>query len=762
MISIRIGTASMIAIAALAGAMCVEAAGQATIVAPAGAASSKIPIALTVLQLTGTAVREQPRAKFDAFRSALDGYDRAVQNRIRLPGTESEAGVLAASRQLRSASLSFLDSVRNATDEGDRSRALKDVDEFDGAGKRMIAAADDQRGLLVDYSSRVLAMATRTRIAIDQAWMLFGRVFARDSLIALKAEIAELRTRSDRLDGARGSDLDAVLDALAATEEAIGTTLIGDQFGLTKSQGGEWFARMQEDLASLSGTRTKLQRLDVHQSVMATRFADLESQLKRPIDLVPQVVERTETVLPQEPEVQQPASAAVQEPAAAPIVPDAVLETPPIAPRPQSVADGRSHDIAWVSGAIVLLVVALVVVGTRRRWRKGSSSTSSSTTEDGTTESDSMALAFDRVAARLTHAEHALAQFEPLPDSEERALAPSHDIERIESPKRARISVLFEDVDRRVPKRAPAKNRGEGTAVTSDRHRTRPDEDLRRMLQNDELELVVQPELDPDTLEVESVVARVSWRGADGGRGASGQALEVSEESELIVPIGDWALRSAMEMVSRWHHGSGSQVRVSVDVCSAQLADPQFAERAKALLHEYQLPSRYVEICLTEAALRDVTTRDEDALRRVRALGLGVALNDFGRGYSSLAELEQMPLTRIKLDRSLANEIDPGVRLSTIASNLVDWARRVGLRLSPAEIGVPEQLAQALLEAHSCALHHFVQLGRAEERAEPIQAQHESTPSYGSFIVFRDSVVLREIEPRRGDVVVTRAATRAD
>ena len=94
-----------------------------------------------------------------------------------------------------------------------------------------------------------------------------------------------------------------------------------------------------------------------------------------------------------------------------------------------------------------------------------SSSTSSPTTEDGTTESDSMALAFDRVAARLTHAEHTLAQFEPLPDSEERLVVSSHDIERIESPKRARISVLFEDVDRRVPKRAPAKNRGEGTAL---------------------------------------------------------------------------------------------------------------------------------------------------------------------------------------------------------------------------------------------------------------------------------------------------------
>ncbi len=207
MITARIGNASIIAVVTLAGVIGVApetgAADPAMNVAPAvvGAAESA-PVPPPAITMTGVDA-EQPRAKFDAFRAALDGYNVAVRNRIQKSDAESVARFQAASRQVTRAGRAFLESIRNATDEADRSRASKDIDEFDGAGKRLVIAADDQRELLVDYSNRVRAMTARTRDAIDEAWMLFGRVFARDSLIALKAELAELRRRSERLDAAR-------------------------------------------------------------------------------------------------------------------------------------------------------------------------------------------------------------------------------------------------------------------------------------------------------------------------------------------------------------------------------------------------------------------------------------------------------------------------------------------------------------------------------------------------------------------------------
>ena len=253
MISVRIGSVSMVAIAGFAGAICVasetETAESPMSVAPIVAARpSEIPTAAPTRTATGTVAGERSRTKLDALRAALDVYENAVHHRMLLPGTESEARFLAASRRVTSARGTFMEGVGNAMDEGDRSGMSNDIDEFNDAGERMVRAADDKRALLADYSDRVRAMAVRTREAIDRAWMLFGRVFARDSLVALKAEITELRRRAQRLDGARGSDLDAVSDALAAAEGAIRTTLSDDQSGLTNSQGGEWVSRMQDDL----------------------------------------------------------------------------------------------------------------------------------------------------------------------------------------------------------------------------------------------------------------------------------------------------------------------------------------------------------------------------------------------------------------------------------------------------------------------------------------------------------------------------------
>ncbi len=761
MTTARIGNASIIAVVTLAGVIGVApetgAADPAMNVAPAvvGAAESA-PVPPPAITVTGVDA-QQPRARFDAFRAALDGYNVAVRNRIQKSDAESVARFQAASHQVTRAGRAFLESIRNATDEADRSRASKDIDEFDGAGKRLVIAADDQRELLVDYSNRVRAMTARTRDAIDEAWMLFGRVFARDSLIALKAELAELRRRSERLD-ARGSELDGVLDALAAGEQAIEATLEGDRSELTKSQGRVWFGRMLEDLASLADTRTKLQRSDVHQSVMATRFADLGSRLKRPIELVSRFV-RTESPS-QEHQAQLPAS--VPEPASTAIVLDAAIETPPVPPPRREGVDGGGLVGGWVTGAIALLLVVLAVVGGERRRRARSS-----TTEVGTVETDSIAIACDRVAERLTHAEQTLAQLEPLSHHSEKLLTgPPDDIEQIESPQEgSRISVSFDDVDRPAPKRAPAKTRLANTAARTDPHQDPHQapcsEDLLRMLGDDALALALQPELNPDTLEVESVVARVSRRDAVAGLGARGEIFALPEEPDTILPICEWALRSAVEMASRWHQGAWPQVRISMDVPPAQLTEPNFVARLRALLDEYRLPPQCIEIGITDAALRDIKTRVGEVLLQLHALGLGIALNDFGKSYSSLALLEQMPLTRIKLDPSLANEVDAGLRSSTIARNLIGWARRVGLRVTQDPIGAPEQFALALREMSSCSLRHFVRLGQSAEATE-VGLQHESASSYGTVIVFRHSFVLKVSEPGLHDVAVTRAAVRGD
>ena len=121
----------------------------------------------------------------------------------------------------------------------------------------------------------------------------------------------------------------------------------------------------------------------------------------------------------------------------------------------------------------------------------------------------------------------------------------------------------------------------------------------------------------------------------------------------------------------------------------------------KALLAEYRLPPRCIEIELTETVLQTGSVTLE-ALRQLRAHGIAIALDDFGTGYSSLSSLQQLPLTRIKLDRSLVNDIDTSARSLAIARSIISLARSLGLQITAEGIERPEQLALLLREGTMC------------------------------------------------------------
>jgi EAL domain-containing protein (putative c-di-GMP-specific phosphodiesterase class I) len=133
-------------------------------------------------------------------------------------------------------------------------------------------------------------------------------------------------------------------------------------------------------------------------------------------------------------------------------------------------------------------------------------------------------------------------------------------------------------------------------------------------------------------------------------------------------------------------------VRVAINVSARQLLDPRFVDRLRGLLAEYQLPSRCIEIELTENVLQTGPATIE-TLRQLRALGIAIALDDFGTGYSSLASLEQLPLTRVKLDRSLIQSIDTSDRSLAIARAIVGLCGNLGLEVTAEGVERAEQLA---------------------------------------------------------------------
>ncbi len=240
---------------------------------------------------------------------------------------------------------------------------------------------------------------------------------------------------------------------------------------------------------------------------------------------------------------------------------------------------------------------------------------------------------------------------------------------------------------------------------------------LRRAIERGEFELLFQPEVRVETLETALVEALIRWRMPDGSLATPDQFLAVAEESGLIMEISDWVLQSAIETAAHWHHGAWPEVRVAINVTPRQLVDVGFVGRLRDLLRTHRLPPRCIEIELTESVLQ-TGAPTIDALKRLRAHGVAIALDDFGAGYSSFASLEQLPLTRVKMDRSLIAGIDNSPRSAAIAQAIVAMCQGLGLDITAEGIERPEQFAM-LLEHRGMFLQGYL-LARPTSRDELI------------------------------------------
>ena len=215
---------------------------------------------------------------------------------------------------------------------------------------------------------------------------------------------------------------------------------------------------------------------------------------------------------------------------------------------------------------------------------------------------------------------------------------------------------------------------------------------LRHAVERGEFELVFQPEVNATTLTTGLVEALLRWRLPDGRRASPGEFLAIAEESGLIMEISDWVLRTSIETASRWHHGAWPEARVAINLSSRQLLDSRFVAHVMDLLREHRLPAQCIEIELTENVLQTGIATIE-VLRQLRAHGVAIALDDFGTGYSSLASLEQLPLTRVKLDRTLIASIHTSARSAAIARAIVGLCHGIGLEVTAEGIECPAQLA---------------------------------------------------------------------
>ena len=212
---------------------------------------------------------------------------------------------------------------------------------------------------------------------------------------------------------------------------------------------------------------------------------------------------------------------------------------------------------------------------------------------------------------------------------------------------------------------------------------------LRHAIERSEFELVFQPEVGVDSLRVELVEALLRWRQPDGRLAAPGEFLAVAEASGFIAALDNWVMGAAIEAAAAWHRGVWPEVRVAINVSSRQLLDLSFVDRLTELMARNRLPVRCLEIELTETVLQTGASTIR-TLHALKAAGFSIGLDDFGTGYSSLTSLAELPLSRVKLDRSLIANTDE--RGAAIALTIVNLCEHLKLQVTAEGIENAEQL----------------------------------------------------------------------
>ncbi len=177
--------------------------------------------------------------------------------------------------------------------------------------------------------------------------------------------------------------------------------------------------------------------------------------------------------------------------------------------------------------------------------------------------------------------------------------------------------------------------------------------DLRQALLRDELRLHYQPLVDANTREVMSYEALVRWEHPERGTISPADFIPLAEESGLIVPIGEWVVRTACEEASTWAH----DVKVAVNLSPAQFKSGRLPEMIAEALSFSGLSADRLELEITESVLLQNSEATLKALHRLRGLGVKIALDDFGTGYSSLSYLRSFPFDKLKIDRSFVQDL---------------------------------------------------------------------------------------------------------
>jgi len=215
---------------------------------------------------------------------------------------------------------------------------------------------------------------------------------------------------------------------------------------------------------------------------------------------------------------------------------------------------------------------------------------------------------------------------------------------------------------------------------------------LRGAVERNEFELHYQPRVAVASNHVVGMEALLRWNSQELGLVCPKQFIPVAEETGLIVPIGEWVLRTACAQSKGWEELGLAPIGVSVNLSPRQLREKYLVKMIAGVLKETGLEARFLELEITESLIMSDATRTTALLEHLHELGVELSIDDFGTGYSSLAYLKRFPVQSIKIDQSFVRDLSADPDDAAIVTAVIAMAKSLRLKVIAEGVENEEQL----------------------------------------------------------------------
>ena len=216
--------------------------------------------------------------------------------------------------------------------------------------------------------------------------------------------------------------------------------------------------------------------------------------------------------------------------------------------------------------------------------------------------------------------------------------------------------------------------------------------DLRRAIQNEEFLVHYQPRVSVDSLAITGIEALVRWQHPQLGLISPSEFIPLAEDTGLIVPIGEWVLRTACLQGRRWRDQGFAPVQIAVNISARQFHDQDLAQTVIGILEETGLPPNYLELELTESSIMQNAEFAAGILSRLKSRGINISIDDFGTGFSSLASLKRLPIDALKIDQSFVRDATTDPDDAALVMAIITLAHNLRLKVIAEGVETEDQL----------------------------------------------------------------------